>query len=97
MLEPDGYEQSVIAEMMRLRAQGLSIRKVADRLTDAGFRSRRGRAVSKSSVARVSAAFSTGTVHRVLKEERLADGSEWMPSTINRIIKRARVVDESSA
>ena len=73
LLEEDEYEQSAIAEMVRLRAQGLSIRKVADRLTLNGFMSRTGRAVSKSSVARTDKSFSTGTVYRAMKGDRLVD------------------------
>jgi hypothetical protein len=94
MLEKDDYEQAVIAEIVRLRATGLSIRKVADQLARTGFRSRTGRAVSKTSVAN-SAKFSTGTVHRVVRGERLADGPRFSPSTINRIAKSQRLVDEA--
>lgn len=93
-LEIDDYEQAVIGEIRRLRLLGISLRKIADKLSERGFQSRTERDLSKSSVAGVAGKFSTGTVHRIVNSERLADGAKFSPSAINRIAKGARMVDE---
>ena len=71
-LELDEYEQKVIAAIHEYRAEGLSLRRIADELALDGFRSRTGRRVSKSSVDRISK-FSPNTINRIAKSARIID------------------------
>lgn len=52
-LEEHAGEQKVIGAVRKYRAAGLSVRAIAAKLAEHGFRSRTGRDFSKSSVARV--------------------------------------------
>lgn len=54
-IEPDEYEQTVIAEAKRLRASGLSLREVAATLEEAGHLSRTGRPFAAKQILRMVA------------------------------------------
>jgi len=49
-LVPDDAEQEVISAALEYRAEGLSLRRIADRLEEHGFASRTGRRFSPASI-----------------------------------------------
>jgi DNA invertase Pin-like site-specific DNA recombinase len=53
-LEADPSEQVVLAEIRRLRAEGVSLRRIADSLNQVSYRTRRGTPWRLESVARVA-------------------------------------------
>ena len=65
-MNPDGYEQKVIAKVIILRKSGLSYRKIADDLTELGYEPRKLKKKVKGRTVEVSGKWHFGTIRNIL-------------------------------